>query len=460
MTVSLSPEPRAVPPLRRLPGWAIRAVAVAFATGGVGVGPVAAQTGSSPLVVGPAAALPLPAVLDLPAAFRLARRSGPLRQLADAREEAGTGRVRETGQWLNPTLEWRRENLGSALQPDIFVTAYVPVDLTGRRLALRAATGAGRQRVQADAVAERRAAELEVARAWLRAAATQGALELADRQVAALSEIADVDATRLREGLVSEAVGLRTQLEADRARVARVAATGDAARAAAQLARVLGIAMDQLPALAALAAPGMPAAPDSAAASGMALAARPELRAREAAVQEASRRLAAERRGLFGDLQVQGGTKQTSGFMTGQIGVGMPIPLFHRNDAARQRARGEYAEAQVLRDDMRQQVRGDVDAARRVYAASRAAAQSAGTFDARGREVARIARVAYAEGHATLTELLDAERAANDAMHAHLRWVVDAWLARLEFERALGARLDETSPLDLPQLSTPLTPAP
>ena len=32
------------------------------------------------------------------------------------------------------------------------------------------------------------------------------------------AEIAGVDATRLREGLVSEAVGLRTQLEADRAR--------------------------------------------------------------------------------------------------------------------------------------------------------------------------------------------------------------------------------------------------
>ena len=53
---------------------------------------------------------------------------------------------------------------------------------------------------------------------------------------------------------------------------------------------------------------------------------------------------------------------------------------------------------------------------------------------------------------------LDAERAASEAMHTHLRWAVDAWLARLEFERALGARLDETSPLDLPLLSTPLTP--
>jgi cobalt-zinc-cadmium efflux system outer membrane protein len=83
----------------------------------------------------------------------------------------------------------------------------------------------------------------------------------------------------------------------------------------------------------------------------------------------------------------------------------------------------------------------------------RAAASDAATFGVRGREVARIARLSYREGHATLTELLDAERAAADAMHQHLRWAADAWLARLELERTLGARLDAESPLDLPVLA-------
>ena len=392
--------------------------------------------------------------LDLAAALHLARTSGPLRKLADAREISGTGRVGELGQWPNPTVEWRRENLGSSLQPDIFTTVYIPLDLTGRRLAQRQAMGAGRQRVQADAVVERREAEVEVARVWLQAAAADGLLVVATRQAEALTEIAQVDATRLREGLVSEAVGLRTQLEADRARVALVTATADAARARAQLARVLGLSVDVLPMLAALAAPPMPAAPDSASVRSIALRSRPEVHARESAVREAQRRYTAERRGLIGDLQLQGGSKQTSGFMTGQIGLAMPLPLFNRNTAARQRSRGEYTEAQVLRDDTVNQVQGSVSAAWRTDVASRGVAQSASTFDARGREVARIARVAYREGHVTLTELLDAERAATDAMNTHLRWAVDAWLARLEFERALGARLDESSPLDLPLLST------
>jgi cobalt-zinc-cadmium efflux system outer membrane protein len=412
-----------------------------------------AALAASPVSIVSAQAAPL----DLGAALQMARTSGPLRKIADARELAGTGRVAEAGQWPNPNLEWRRENLGSALQPDIFATAYIPLDLTGRRLALRQATGAGRQRVQADAVAERREAELEVARAWLRAAASDGAFMVATRQLEALEEIARVDATRLREGLVSEAVGLRTQLEADRARVAVVTASGDAARARAQLARVLGVRPDALPALAALDAPVMPAAPDSGTVKTVALRARPEVQAREAALREAQRRFTAERRGLIGDMQLQGGTKQTSGFMTGQIGFAMPFPLFNRNDAARQRARGEYAEAQTLRDDMLNQIEGSVGAAWRAYVASRGAAQAASTFDARGREIARIARVAYREGHVTLTELLDAERAATDAMNTQLRWAADAWLSRLEFERALGARLDASSPLDLPLLSTLLT---
>ena len=106
------------------------------------------------LVTGSAPRLPAQAApLDLAAALQLARASGPLRKIADARETAGRGRVGESGQWPNPSIEWRRENLGSSLQPDIFATTYIPLDLTGRRLALRQATGAGRQRVQADAVA-------------------------------------------------------------------------------------------------------------------------------------------------------------------------------------------------------------------------------------------------------------------------------------------------------------------
>lgn len=394
-----------------------------------------------------------PTPLDLKSALETARRSGPLKQFSAARQQVALGQVLEQTQWANPSLEWRRENLGSPLQPDIFATLYVPWDLSGRRLALRQAASAGKVRVAADATADQREAELQVARAWLRAAVARGALDVASEQYDALREIARVDAERLREGLVSEAVGLRTSLEADRARVALVAARNEAARADADLARLLGLPDGAPLAVATLSAPALPTAPDTTVAVTSALTRRPDVQARDAALREAQRRLAAEQRGVFGEVQLQGGTKETGGFMTGQVGVAMPMPFFNRNTGARQRAAGMVAESRIQRDDLRRLVRADVVNALAHYRGVREAAADAATFGARGREVARIARLSYREGHATLTELLDAERAAADAMQQHLRWAADAWLTRLELERTMGARLDPDSPLDLPVLS-------
>ena len=395
-----------------------------------------------------------PAPLDLPGAMAMARAAGPLRQMADARQQVGQGRAREVGQWLNPTVEWRRENLGSDLLPDIFTTFYVPIDLSGRRVAQRQAATAARQRADAEAEGDRLGADLEVIRSWLRAAAAQQTLGILTAQTEALQEIARSDAARAAEGLVAEVVAVRTALEADRARVALASAVGELAQARTQLARYLGRAEHELPLLASLEAPTLPAAPDSGTAQARARQ-RPDVRAREAAVQEAQRRLAIEQRGVFGELQLQGGTKQTSGVMTGQVGVAMPMPLFNRNGGARQRVAGELAEARALRDDLRRALDGLVNAARRSYGAVRDASATVGTFERRGMDVAQSARVAYREGHITLTEWLDAERASADARQAQLRWATEAWLTRLELERAIGARLDAASPLDLPLLSSP-----
>jgi outer membrane protein, heavy metal efflux system len=268
----------------------------------------------------------------------------------------------------------------------------------------------------------------------------------------ALRELARVDGERFREGLVAEAVAIRTSLEADRLRVTVVNARNEALQARAELARLLGVVTGPAPTPDSLVAPLLPPLPDSLVAVSTARMNRPELQARELAVLEAQRRLSAEQRATFGEVQLQGGTKETGGFMTGQLGVAMPLPLFNRNSAARQRASGELLEARALRDDAQAALLGMVRAAWQYYAEVRATASDAATFETRGREVARIARVAYLEGQLTLTELLDAERAAADARLAHAQWAADAWLARLGLERAMGARLDDASPFDLPRM--------
>lgn len=400
--------------------------------------------------VGPAPAAPM----SLARALELARLTGPGARSADARREIAVGRVREQQQYPNPSIEWRRENLGSSLQPDVFATVYLPVDVTGRRVALRKAGALGQQRASADATADRRDAELRVARAWLHAAMLRGQVEIARSQMISFADVAVIDSTRAREGIVADGVALRTRLEADRAHATLAALDGEHARARAELARLIGADDATLSLLEPLDAPTLPEAPDSTTARNVAIAARPELAARDAGLREAEARLNAERRGVIGDWQLQGGSKETGGFMTGQIGLAVPFPLFNRNDGARQRARGEVAEARVLRDDAHIAVRADAVAALRAYDAIRLLASRARTMAERGREVATIARASYREGHATLIELLDAERAAADAMTSQLRWATDAWLARLELERALGARLDADGPLDLPLISS------
>lgn len=412
--------------------------------------------GTTELVAQTVGSTPTNPSLDLAAAVGLARQQGLLRQLAEARGRIADGRVRESTQWLNPTLEWRRENLGSPLQPDIFATAYVPFDLAGRRVALRGASSAGRGRVQADLQHERRLAELTVARGWLEAASAHELARVVTEQAAALQELARVDSTRVREGLVAEAVGLRTSIEADRARMTAVRARQTEGELLLTLSRQLGEAVQAVQ-LAALVAPGLPDAPDSLWTVQSAQRGRPDLLARELAVAEARKRLAAEQRGALGEVQLQGGTKETGGFMTGQVGVAMPLPLFNRNNGARERAAGELREAQLLHDDARRALHLSVLRARQHYLALRETREAAASFDARATTLVQSARMAYREGHVTLTELLDAERAAVDARTAHRQWMVDAWMARLEFELALGARLDAQSPFDLPLL-TPSTP--
>ncbi len=384
---------------------------------------------------GAGTAAPSPS-LDLSAAVDMARQQGLLRQLAEARGRVADGRVRESTQWLNPTFEWRRENLGSPLQPDIFATAYVPIDLVGRRLALRGASSAGRGRVQADLQHERRVAELTVARGWLEAASAHELAGVVNEQAQALLELARVDSTRVREGLVAEAVGLRTSIEADRARMTAVRARQSEGELLSTLSRQLGETVH----------------------AAQLQRGRPDLTARELAVAEARKRFAAEQRGVLGEVQLQGGTKETGGFMTGQVGLAMPLPLFNRNNGARERAAGELREAQLLHDDARRAMQLTVLRARRHYLALRDTREAAASFDARATTLVQSARVAYREGHLTLTELLDAERAAVDARTAHRQWMVDAWMARLELELALGARLDAQSPLELPLL-TPPTPS-
>jgi outer membrane protein, heavy metal efflux system len=379
-------------------------------------------------------------------AVAFARARHPALAAASARRESVVAFALQESAFPNPVLEVRRENLGSPLERDEFATIAQPIDLTGRRLALRAGARDLDRRALADSATTLQDIEAGAARAFWRASLASALLTLAEDQRVDAERLARVEADRAREGAAAEVVAMRTSVEHDRALVAEASARAEWMRSRADLARAIGVYPDSLPQIDGL-APGL-ARMDAAPALGVlishALARRSELASLRAAQAAASHRVSAERRGAFSDVVLEAGTKHTAGYSTRVIAVAVPLPLFNRNTAARDRAAAERqlveAELRVTEQTVRAQVASALESYRALLAAQPSGIDS---LVSRVAEVARIADAAYADGGGSLLELLDARRARAETLGAALRWVADVQLAHLDLLRAVGA-----SPLD------------
>jgi cobalt-zinc-cadmium efflux system outer membrane protein len=372
-------------------------------------------------------------------AVALARSRGPMAGLASGVRLVAEGRARTDAAWPNPIAEWRRENFTSAIEPDVFATLQVPVDVTGRRQALRQASATARARAQMDSLSTLRHLELEVLRAFWRAALAQELANIAVTERDARVQAATFDTQRFREGAVAEVVAMRGALEADRARMAATTANNEWLRTAADLARLLGMSVTDLGALPTLQPPALDAPQPGDTAWSTVVGRRPDLGAVRLAREEAERRARAEARGRLGDINVVGGYKGTGGFNTGLIGVLVPLPLFNRNEGPRERARGEELLARSAELDLEWRARSDLASALVAWESVRQAARDgAGTLDDRATEVARIAEAAYREGATSQLELLEAQRARADTRAIAARWAHDAQQARLDLRRATG----------------------
>lgn len=380
-----------------------------------------------------------PAPITLVDAVRRAGTVAPAALAAAGRRAEIVGRARTDAQWTNPTLELRRENLASPLPYDDFATLTLPVDLTGRRFALRAALGASRERALADSLVTIRGAEFATARAWWSAWAAQALATIATEQAELHARVARVDSLRAAEGELSEAAAFRMLIEAQRARHGAALAASGAAHARAELAALVGegdpaqlLVEGEVPTLAPL-----PAVESALAA---ALRDRPDLMAARATERAAERRRVAESRAVLPDVGLTGGYKGTGGLSTSVVGLLVSAPLLNLNGGNRERSAGEWLIATADRRATELRVSTEVRAA--LEAAAALDAGTAGfdaTFVTRATVVAEAAETAYREGAASLVELLDAFRAAADARAALVRGTLDRALARLDLRRAMGA---------------------
>jgi cobalt-zinc-cadmium efflux system outer membrane protein len=387
--------------------------------------------------------------LSLQDALTLASARGPLRTAGLARRALVRGAARVDAQYPNPTFEWRRENDGTPLLPDVFATIAVPIDLTGRRLGLSSSIRAADRRAAAESLAVTRDAGYAVAKAWWRAALTTALADLSTDQSTALAGIARFDSTRFAQGAVPEVAALRTRLEASRARVTAAQAAADAARARNELARLVGVPEDSLGHVASPVLDRVPTLvlpPEDSVVA--AVERRPDVLATRYALEQAERRASAESRGILGgDIQLVGGAKRTAGFDGAVLSAIVPLPLFNRNGGARERSYGELLAARLDARDVAVRAVAEARAARQAVRDLLAAIPDGGAAIARaGADVATITDAAYREGAASLLELLEAQRARADAIATALRWRHDLAVAQLELDRALGRPVSDLTP--------------
>ncbi len=377
--------------------------------------------------------------LTLADAVRRATTVGPAAALAAGRRASIVGRARTDAQWANPTLELRRENEGAPIPYDDFATLTLPIDITGRRFALRSALGAARTRAVADSIATTFGTEYATAVAWWESWAADQLARFAATQAERFAELARYDSLRAAEGEVAEATAMRMQLESDRARFTAAQARAAAVNARALLAALVG-RDDPAALVLADAVVATDELPDDATVIASARRDHPLLAIARAAAREAERRHAAESRGTLPDVGLSGGYKGTGGFSTATFGVILTPPLLNLNGGNRERTAGEeiIATAELRAAELRV-----VAEARAALAAAQALDDGTSAFDAgfadRADLVASAADAAYREGAATLTELLEAHRARAEARAAGVRGQMDRALTRLALRRAMGA---------------------
>ncbi len=111
--------------------------------------------------------------------------------------------------------------------------------------------------------------------------------------------------------------------------------------------------------------------------------------------------------------------------------VGIPLPVFNRNEGEIARAQQEQRQAELKARALEAEIAGQVETAYQQFLAARSLLESIrGSMLQQARDVREITDFSYRRGEASLLALLDAQRAFNDTMQGYLE-------ARAEYARSL-----------------------
>jgi cobalt-zinc-cadmium efflux system outer membrane protein len=393
-----------------------------------------------------------PVRITLAEALRLARESNP--DLAAARADLeGARAAREAAGTLpNPILSYSTSKIptdgtpaGTVYGNDFYSRAYDTVvsagqlvEIGGKRSNRRASADAGIAAAGGRFEDAARLLDASVVKAYV--AAAVAARSAALTRASAASFARTVTLAREREAAGDISAAERAQVEIAAGKLLADAAQADlgAANARRSLAALLNrpsVALaEDLDALAAGGEEPGPAGDD-----GGILAKRPDLLALDAAVRRADADLALQKAFRVPDptLQVQYEREPPDQRNTFGFGVSFPLPLFNRNAGAIRAA--SVAAESARRDLARGRVRTEQDLAATREAleiARERAGRLAGELVPKATSVRDTVRYAYEQGGASLLELLEAERNANDLLVAAAAAQGDLAAARADYRAA------------------------
>ncbi|WP_454731573.1 MULTISPECIES: TolC family protein [Cupriavidus] len=367
----------------------------------------------------PAASISAQPTLTLPAAQSRALAANPSLLAAGKERLAWDGTVRQAGAYANPELSLEGDELRSDNRTEA-IRLIQPIDVSGKRRARAAVAEAGRDRTSATLAARRSELRLMVAGAFVSLQEAEALERLAGQKLETIESFRRAVGRRVDAGKVSpierEKVGsdaggalIEAQDARQRTTLARRRLASFWARTDAQDFTTVSGPFGEEAAL-----------PDRQIVLN-ALSQRPEYQARQQAIREQEARLELERARRVGDVTVAAGVKRvhqapTFGRPTAQntlmLSVGIPLPLFDRNQGNIYEVTQQVDRARLEADATRDQL------LLRVLELSDGIALAANELKTlreevlpASRETARAVMKGYEFGKFSYLEALDAQRA-------------------------------------------------
>jgi outer membrane protein TolC len=337
----------------------------------------------------------------------------------------------------NPALTYSRESAGFTE----FLQAEQSLPLFGARAALSRAGVAATAAAEAERDVRLWALRSDAATAVARLVAEQARLELVQAHAREVERLIEILRIREREGEGSRFDRLRAEQEMRDTRQLATSAAVSAVEARATLSALLPRDITLTRIAGGLDRQQAPAAAD--ALITKANSTRAELRALQQLSERATHEAEAARRARLPSPNVFGGMKRAdsaSGRETGGVfGLSVSVALFDAGGRESARWAAERVRVEAERASIEYRIRSEIMGASEVLSMRQAAL--AQEQQGAAEELTQIAEVAYREGEVNILELLDAIRTASRARIRTIELRLEARLAQIALERAVGDTL-------------------